>query len=135
MPVIFIPKLGEVDLSKCRSLDLSNCDITTEIAKEIAQELKQNNSLVEINLNGNKLGFEGFMAILNAIKTNLSLTKVEMSCGSVETENYFEAKKQAEMAQHFCRKFRSMFKVSPPPYFQLIYTNKSPYILTFVQEQ
>ena len=52
--------------------------IGVEGAKELAEALKTNTTLTEINLGDNSIGGEGAKAIAEALKTNTTLTQINL---------------------------------------------------------
>jgi len=60
-------------------LQLSNCNVNTEGAKELASALTANKTLTKLNLETNKIGGEGVTAIFEALQKNQSLAELKLA--------------------------------------------------------
>lgn len=62
-----------------------NCAINNEGTKVLAEILKTNTSLVNVNIETNRIGAEGMIALAEAIKVNKTLKEVKVT-NQVKTE-------------------------------------------------
>ena len=78
-------EIGEV--IKCNSLiilDISYCGIAAEGAAIISYSMKNNDTLLQLNMSNNKFGFEGTKEFAKILKFNVALQKLDISdCGNV----------------------------------------------------
>jgi Ran GTPase-activating protein (RanGAP) involved in mRNA processing and transport len=65
-------------LHTIRSVDLTRTHIDDEGAVALADALKANTSVTNMNLGGNKIGDEGASALADAIEANTSLTNIDL---------------------------------------------------------
>ena len=65
-------------------LDLSSCRILADGAKALAEILKTNTTLREINLWGNNIGNEGVIKLAGALRENKTLTKLNLGWNNID---------------------------------------------------
>ena len=67
-----IPKLtGALETNtECRELVLSDCGINDGLCSQLAAMLAKNETIVHLNLEGNKIGNDGAMSLARALSTN-----------------------------------------------------------------
>jgi len=73
-----------------QSVLLANCSISTEGGKRVANLLKTNATITELNLETNKIGADGIKAIAEALEANKTLKEIKLTNQSQNPGNEAE---------------------------------------------
>lgn len=70
---------GLRDNSSIQELDLADCSVGDEEARNLASVLRHDSSLRELNLAGNRIDQDGIQALFEALKVNTTLRSLDLS--------------------------------------------------------
>mmetsp|Transcript_18822 Transcript_18822/g.28037 ORF Transcript_18822/g.28037 Transcript_18822/m.28037 type:complete len:265 (+) Transcript_18822:83-877(+) len=74
----------------CKEVSLSNCGLNNDFAKKLGSLLTTNKSLQKLNLESNSIGAEGTLALAEALKKNNTLLEVQLANQSTQCGNQAE---------------------------------------------
>lgn len=87
-PIVEASEQSEMDITKIKKLDLSNCSLSPEYIEDLVAALPHMTSLVSLNFNNCKLRNRDIHAILSAIRKNpTKIEKLDLSNNYLGTAN------------------------------------------------